>query len=396
MGTKRSLGPVVRDELLSVSDGRVADLFCGMASVAAGLASERPILANDAAKFAACFARARFLDSERPKGSEVVRKLIPLFRDAQSKLRRRYARRLNAERKAVNGTAQNLRNLMECTPHAGNSADVRRSIARVRSLDEPDDYRLATLYFSASYFSIQQSIEIDALRYAIDRITDQDQNGVRDWLLSTWLSAAGSLVNAPGHTAQFLKPTTTAVAARVVRQWRRSMWEGFVEKLGDLELQGNREWRQENIVTSQDALDLVRTEMLENVTAVYADPPYTVDHYSRFYHVYETLFLYDYPKSIGAGRYRDGRFFTPFSRVGEVEVAFRDLTGAIAEHGKPLVMSYPSTGVLNKAGVDLRDLLGEFFTQVREIEIKLKHSTLGASTGTQSKQAVEKVYVCQS
>lgn len=395
MGTKRSLGPVVRDELLLVSDGRVADLFCGMASVAAGLASQRPILANDAAKFAACFARARFLDAERPKGSEVVRQLVPLFRDAQSKLRRRYARRLKAEREAVDGTAQSLRDLMERTPHAGNSADVRRSIASVRGLNEPDDYRLATLYFSASYFSIQQSIEIDALRYAIDRITDSDKNGVRDWLLSTWLSAAGSLVNAPGHTAQFLKPTTTAVAARVVRQWRRSMWEGFVEKLGDLELQGSRDWREENIVTSQDALDLVGSGLLESVAAVYADPPYTVDHYSRFYHVYETLFLYDYPKSIGAGRYRDGRFFTPFSRVGEVEAAFRDLTSAIAEQDKPLVLSYPSVGVLNKAGVDLRDLLGESFNQVREIEIKLKHSTLGASTGTQSKQAVEKVYVCQ-
>jgi len=396
MGTKRSLGPVVRDELLAASDGPVADLFCGMGSVAAGLASQRPILANDAAEFAACFARARFLDCERPRESEVVRKLVPLFGDAQSKLRRRYFNRLRAEQEALGGSAASIRALMEGTPHAGNSADVRRSIERARGLDEPDDYRLTVLYFSASYFSTQQSIEIDALRYAIDRLIDAEpDSGLRDWLLSTWLSAAGSLVNAPGHTAQFLKPRSTAVAARVVRQWRRSMWEGFIERLGALELKGSRDWREQNIVTSQDALDLVRTDLLDQVTAVYADPPYTVDHYSRFYHVYETLYLYDFPKSIGAGRYRDGRFFTPFSRVGEVAGAFQQLVEPLARLGKPLVMSYPAEGVLSKAGIDLRELLGASYESVREIEIEMRHSTLGASTGERSKRALEKVYVCR-
>jgi len=285
---------------------------------------------------------------------------------------------------------------MDATPHAGNSSDVRRSVSQARKLAKPDDYRLATLYFSASYFSIQQAIEIDALRFAIDKVAIDEPDGIRDWLLSTWLSAASSLVNAPGHTAQFLKPTTTAVAARVVRQWSRSMWEGFASRLSELDLQGNREWRKENIVTSLDALDLVNTDLLDLAEAVYADPPYTVDHYSRFYHVYETLYLYDFPKSIGVGRYRDRRFFTSFSRVGEVESAFRDLISPLSERRKSLVMSYPSKGVLSKTGVDLRDLLREFFGQVREIEVQMKHSTLGGSTGEQSKRAVEMVYVCKS
>jgi adenine-specific DNA-methyltransferase len=395
MGTKRSLGPVVRDELLAVSDGRIADLFCGMGSVAAGLASARPVLANDAAAFAACFARARFLDCERPNESEIVRQLVPLFRDAQALLRRRYVRRLKAERDALSGSASEIRQLMVDTPHAGNSSDVRRSIAQARKLVEPDDYRLATLYFSASYFGIQQAIEIDALRFAIDHLTANQPKGVRDWLLSAWLSAAGGLVNAPGHTAQFLKPTSASVAARVKRQWSRSMWESFVSRLDSQGLQGNRKWRRDNIVTSLDALDLVESDLMDEVTAVYADPPYTVDHYSRFYHVYETLFLYDFPKSIGAGRYRDERFFTSFCRVGEVETAFKRLISAISSHEKPFVMSYPSRGVLGKAGVELRDLLRECFAQVREIQIKMTHSTLGGSTGAQSKRAVEMVYVCR-
>jgi adenine-specific DNA-methyltransferase len=395
MGTKRLLGPVVRDELLTVSDGPVADLFCGMGSVAASLASNRPILVNDAAQFASCFARARFLGCDRPKESDVVRKLVPLFREAQTRLRQRYARRINSEKKALITPLTGIQSLMESVPHAGNSSDVRRSIDEARSLTEPDHYRLATLYFSASYFGIQQAIEIDALRFAIDRFDVDGSETIRDWLLSSWLSAAGSLVNAPGHTAQFLKPTTEDVAARVARQWRRSMWEGFVSRLSTLELQGTRQWRSENKVACMDALDLVKTDLLDEVDAVYADPPYTVDHYSRFYHAYETLYLYDFPQSIGAGRYRDGRFFTPFSRVGEVESAFSGLLEPVVDAGKPLVMSYPSKGVLDKAGIELRDLLKAYFGQVREIQVRMKHSTLGGSTGEQAKQAVEMVYVCK-
>lgn len=393
MGTKRSLGPIVRDELLSLAPGRVADLFCGMGSVAAGMASRRSILANDTARFTSCFAEARFLDYDKPARSEVLRDLTAPFMDSQRLLRRRFGRRLNAEQEALGGTGADLRRVMDSTPHVGSSSSVRRSAAAARLLKNPDDYRLATLYFSSSYFSVAQAIEIDSLRYAIDEIAPT--GGVRNWLLSAWLSASGFLVNAPGHTAQFLKPTTNSAAARIKRQWRRSIWGTFTERLETVVPLGNRRWRKGNIVTCRDALDLVGSDLMDEVEAVYADPPYTVDHYSRFYHVYETLYLYDFPDSFGKGRYRAGRFFTPFSQVGEVSSAFHQLVSKVADRAKPMVMSYPSEGVLQKAGVELRTLLNETYPHVREIEIELKHSTLGASSGAHSKKALEKVYVCK-
>ena len=46
---------------------------------------------------------------------------------------------------------------------------------------------------------------------------------------------------------------------------------------------------------------------------VYADPPYTSDHYSRYCDLYETLILYDYPLSEATGRYRPDGFFSRFS-----------------------------------------------------------------------------------
>ncbi|HWO15116.1 MAG TPA: DNA adenine methylase [Solirubrobacterales bacterium] len=291
-------------------------------------------------------------------------------------------------------SADDLRQFMELAPHVGNSPNVQRSAAQASALEHPDDRRLATLYFSAAYFSTPQSIEIDALRYAIDIVAPRGPT--RDWLLSAWLSAAGALINAPGHTAQFLKPTTEAVASRIRRQWMRSMWSLFTEQLDNIVQLGERSWRLENVVTSKDALDLVTDDALEEVGAVYADPPYTVDHYSRFYHVYETLYRYDFPKSVGSGRYRDDRFFTPFSHVRGVEEAFRKLTSTLADREKPLVLSYPAKGVLFQAGLDLRSLLSASYRHVRVIEIQTKHSTLGGSSGANSKKAVENVYVCKS
>lgn len=393
MGTKRSLGPVVREKLLGLPGGRVADLFSGMGSVAASLASERHILANDTLQFTGCFARARFLESDLPPSETILRTLTPLYLEARRSLRHRYSRRLAAEKKATGGSADDLRIFVDSLPHAGNSPYVRRSAREAADLASLEDYRLATLYFSAAYFSTRQAIELDALRYAIDA-TDRS-NGVRDWLLAAWLSAAGLLINAPGHTAQFMKPNSEAVARRIKAQWGRSVWSTFAQRLPEIRPLGERDWRAGNLVTSEDALDLVDSERLDDVAAVYADPPYTVDHYSRFYHVYETLYLYDFPASGGAGRYRDGRFFTPFSHVGGVENAFHRLVGVLAEREKALVLSYPTKGVLAKAGIALRAVLEEHYPRIREIEVDAHHSTMGASKGEQRKATVEKIYVCQ-
>jgi len=46
----------------------------------------------------------------------------------------------------------------------------------------------------------------------------------------------------------------------------------------------------QNRVEVSDALSLLKSSRVSSVTAVYADPPYTKDQYSRYYHVYETMY----------------------------------------------------------------------------------------------------------
>src|SRR5690606_9601707 len=50
----------------------------------------------------------------------------------------------------------------------------------------------------------------------------------------------------------------------------------------------------EHIVTRYDFREVLTDKRLR-FDAVYADPPYTRDHYSRYYHVLETMSLHDEP-----------------------------------------------------------------------------------------------------
>jgi adenine-specific DNA-methyltransferase len=248
------------------------------------------------------------------------------------------------------------------------------------------------LYFAAGYLSLQQAVEADAIRFAIDKQFETEE---RDWLLASWISAISVLVNAPGHTAQYLKPNTESAYARIVRTWARSVWEEFHVALTRIVPLGTKAWRASNTVLVGDALDLVATSQLRGVGAVYADPPYTKDQYSRYYHMYETLYLYDYPGSFGVGRNRPDRFTTSFSLKSCVVAAFHDLCRNTARLGVPLVLSYPAEGLLSVAGAAIPEVANLYFDSVQVSSFEIGHSTMGASTGKSKKIATENIYVCR-
>src|SRR5690606_18929617 len=132
---------------------------------------------------------------------------------------------------------------------------------------------------------------------------------------------------------------------------RRSVLDTFLRELDALEPVGSREWRETNRVFNADALDLMRRMYLfgPRPSIVYADPPYTKDQYSRYYHLWETLVLYDYPKITGKGRYREGRFQTEFAVKSKVVPAMNALAQLASMMHSDLVLSYPKYGLLSKA-----------------------------------------------
>lgn len=393
MGTKRTLAPVVRQAVKELGiSGPALDLFAGTGSVAEALADCCSVVTNDVSAFCRVLCRARFLEYPRRAAAELHQSIRVYYIQQRSWLRSKFEARIQRERFCAAEGPDSLRKCMEELPHVGNSPEFAAWAEVASKASGQCHYVLSVLYFSCGYFSTEQAIEIDAIRYAIDCVAEGQ--GEKDLLLTCLVLASAAVINAPGHTAQFMKPKNSDNFKRLIRQWRRSVWEVFLERLSEFSSAGARTWREGNSVSGEDAIELVKSD-LGDIGVIYADPPYTKDQYSRFYHLYETLVLYDFPASSGAGRYRNQRFITRFSQSSGVRSAFTEMLEAVALKGKPLILSYPENGLLNRVGVNLGELLGVYFIAERILCFDYMHSTMGGSNGSNAKSTTEILYVCQ-
>ncbi len=405
MGNKHDLA---RDVARVVTPQRAGspliDVFSGMCSVAAAIApSERPVWSNDVQKYAALVGRCQLKSQTGPlRSPQLAHVLTPAFSANAHALRERFPADLAAEENALRPPSQTaMAELEHGWRHAGNDLAVAAETARLARHTTEFPYRLCTLSFSHGYFGLRQAIEIDSLRYAIDRSIEDgyltDEQG--DWALLALLQAASVCAATPGHFAQYLKPNDATSAARIARQRARRPWVLLLDAADNLNPFGAAAWRKNNEVHCADALELWSTLDVHHLehAIVYADPPYGKDQYSRYYHVLETLVQYDYPTASGAGRYRPDRFTTPFSLKKRVVRAFEELFAAISDRGWSLVLSYPSNGLFHSAtDTPIDALLANYFPDVRRaLDAPVSHSTLGARHGKSRISTAELVWLAE-
>lgn len=94
----------------------------------------------------------------------------------------------------------------------------------------------------------------------------------------------------------------------------------------------------------------VQSHMIEmRPSLLYADPPYTAQQYSRFYHVLEVAARYEIPElqlvngKVTSGLYNVNRYKSPYSSKVEAPKAFNDLVGIAKEAGASLALSYSAS-----------------------------------------------------
>ncbi len=394
MGTKRFLADPVAQIISDLpprhANARVVDLFCGTGAATSELDGVASVVMNDASAFLGPLLRSRFVHEERVAPFRLLDQLAPHYEARCKALGAEFDGRLQHERDVLLGKPSDLLAYMEDVPHVGTSNEYRRQARLAARRRGPGRYCLTVLYFSGGYFSTWQAVQLDAIRYAIASLDDERSY---DQALAAFLGTVDRCLNSPGHSAQFLRPNSEAAHKRIVRLWRRDVWSVFVDTLAEFAPSGSSAWRVENEYQNGDALDLLPQLKSDQVRAVYADPPYTKDQYSRYYHVHETLFLYDFPDSIGRGRYRAGRFSSTFSESGSVESAFEDLLRGVSALGIPLVLSYPERSLLSRRGTDIRDLATKHFRTIITHSFATKHSTLGASKGASTNDNTEFIHV---
>lgn len=398
MGTKRKLAPAVSQVLSSARSGILLDAFSGMCSVGEVAAVSRNIWNNDVQMFAAEVAKALFLSNESPpRLLEISRLIWEPFMANINELEKELGQRLEQEARAYqDNTLEAVVGYLSSRVHVGNSPQLKKRQENLMQRPASFPYCLASITYADGYFGLRQSIEIDSIRYALDFARDATTISVdvHRWLLIALCQAAAKVATTTGHFAQFLEPNSNNLGY-YVKQRIRSVWRTWLDCIDLLGPIGSRQWREGNRVFNSDSLTLLQRISAEKIKpdVVYADPPYTGDQYSRYYHVWESLIKYDYPVAIGKGRYRADRFATPFSKKSSVAQAFEELVGGVAHLKAELVLSYPGNGILRRAGHDPLSILKQYYRKVEVAYIApYLHSTLGASKGNINQEVQEIIY----
>lgn len=398
MGTKRQIANEVARVIALSSDGPLLDLFAGMCAVGTAVAPHRNVWCNDIQWFASTVAASFFTSSMAPLGRETCRELFEEpFKLNSEVLTRRFKTYLNREEDAI--TSAGVKKFLEvdaAMPNCGTSSYFEKERRHLNANKREFPYRLFSITYAGGYFGLRQAIEIDSIRYAIDirlkvrRITREQHR----WLLIALCQAASKVANTTGHFAQYLKVKSNNVA-RLARQRERSVYDEWLDCIDEMKPIGTRHWRQGNVVTKTDAISLLKKMAKKDSklpSIIYADPPYTDDQYSRYYHLYETLILYDYPTSAGIGRYRPDRFVSPFSSKQSIQAQMSLLVEGVANLGSDLVVSYPNNGLLGDPKTTLRKLIKGSYNHCSVIEMDHRHSSLGASKGVEKQNVTEMIF----
>jgi adenine-specific DNA-methyltransferase len=410
---------VAMESLVPVG-ARVGDLFSGTSVVGRRLSSRNPVTAVDVQAYAEVLGRTMLLgDPSRLRHLDEAA-FRQRFSDARSRLREAFRPDLDRERAALEalaaGDATGLHDLVESgspLARAFASASMEVSATSVPSLGELPD-ATATLTFGGVYFSFEQAITLDALAHAISFEPPE----LKPMLTSAMLGACSEAVNTVGK--QFAQPMRVLdragrpkplLVSRTLRDRALDVEELFRQALARWASAGTPSGFEHRVVRGPVEGFLAEEH---GCAAFYADPPYTIDHYSRFYHVLETLVLRDQPSlarmrkggvvSVMRGLYREDRYQSDFCIPSRAPGAFDRLLSGVAARGAQLLLSYSGHATEDEQrprllSVDaLVGMARQHFRQVSVEEPRFEgHRKLNASRrNSVTERHSERFIVCRS
>ena len=400
LGSKLRILEFLREVVEDIAPGprRLCDLFSGSGTVAQCIAQSRPVTSVDVQEYSRVLCHALLVSSPTHISS----------RDIEDEIR--------ASRK-LSGLGCALRPLIELESHAcsdagnnpnlicnileqGSIVSFERGYKKIESREllqalkasaislesfrkETGALALISRHYGGIYFSYKQAAELDAI---LDYVNSR--GGLRDFLLAPLLSTASEAVNTVGKQfAQPLRPRNrdgkpkSNLAGRLGKDRSVDVIKSYTAWLSKYSNLNPGDF--DHKILRLDYLDALKTEC-RDVSVVYADPPYTRDHYSRFYHALETICLNDDPQisttkiggslRLSRGLYRLDRHQSDFCIRSRAPGAFNDLFGEVAKLAVPLILSY--SPYEEKEGVHprvmtieaLTDLGGKYFSSCEMLD----------------------------
>lgn len=365
MGSKRvmlqnGLGQLLRAE--SSSAGRVVDLFCGAASVAwfAATKLDRSVLAVDLQQYAAVLAGV-VVHRTRPIDEQVVeRRWLTPARNRRSKM-------------------WGWNDARDLDSAGLNTATWRNRAEELCASEVADKKSIIWRSYGGHYFSPTQALSFDAMLRSLP-----EKGQMRELCLAATIIAASRCAAAPGHTAQPFKATRTA-APFLREAWLRDPFECAQQAARELCPMHAINRGQAKVADANKVAQRLR----EN-DVVFLDPPYSGVHYSRFYHVLETIARGQCGEVLGTGRYPPPkeRPVSAFSRKGESVDAMRRLLSTLGWRGCTVVLTFPTEECSNGlSGKLVEEIAAESFEVTRK-SVKTRFSTLGGNTANRAARRV--------
>ncbi|TXB65005.1 adenine methyltransferase [Paracoccus aurantiacus] len=351
MGSKRSMLTNGLGDALSQSVAecnRVFDLFTGSGAVAWHVAQkyDREVIASDLQSYAVALAAGVIERTE----SIADHRWVDTWFDS--------ARAMQPDSFFQEATV--LQEKLEIDQISASAIDAQELCA---------DVNLPVCFaYGGYYFSPLQALWLDTLRITLPNNANQRRIGLASLIIAASQSAA-----APGHTAQPFKPNETA--GRFLREaWMRDIQ--FLVKRAVISV-SEKCARKAGRAVVADANELAK--QVGEGDLVFLDPPYSGVHYSRFYHVLETIAVGKVGEISGIGRYPSpsDRPRSDYSLRTKSKLVFEGLLKVISEKGASGIVTFPAGEASNgMSGQDVTEISERHFS-ILERKVSSRFSTLG-------------------
>lgn len=432
LGSKLRMLEAIKESVddVAIEDGAICDLFSGSGTVSKYFLQYRDVISVDIQKYSQviCEASMRLL-KEAPDVNDVLQDIEN--HTVSNALRHCFFELIEYERKCTEASKSgNIAPLYEIiekgslyifekgqsdylTPEL--KACMKLGLSKINEtvlLDSSDS--MICRYYGGLYFSYEQSVILDCIAHWVF-----EQNGlVHTKALAALLSTASDIVNTVGK--QFAQPLKVrdskgslkaSLLNKIITDRSEDVYSSFAKWLSYYFSVGDDTHK--CLTICDDYANALEKLEKYNISVVYADPPYTRYHYSRYYHVLETICLRDNPEvsttfpngkgGISRAIYRRERHQSPFCIKSQAESAFEVLFQKVKELNVPLVLSYSpfdaSKAVTPRLQTidQLVDKAKKYFTEVTVVSPgEFTHSKLNsAEKNFEANHEAELLIVCR-
>ena len=361
LGSKLRLLDFIEENVRKVTpdDAGVCDLFAGSGCVSYKLSKSFPVVTCDIQHYSKVICDALLQPCTLTK--ETAKAFMSDIKDINSKLCDAFVPLIELETDAIR--TENLELLTDIVEHGSlevyNLEETESKIAPIQKQVHEELKKtglmgknsLISRYYGGVYFSYRQAVQIDVIMNAIRHYPNATDKNV---LLAALLSSTSDIACTVGkHFAQPIKARDSKGKIKKL-VYNKAIKDKTVDVTALFDEWLNKyvslpKGKYNNTVLQGDYMECLKT-LPDNIKTVYADPPYTRDHYSRFYHVLETMALDDVPEistvkihgstHVSNGIYRKDRHQSPFCIRSKAPKAFEEMFKAISAARRNLLLSY--------------------------------------------------------